>query len=555
CILQLAPPLPVNEGAVASALVRLGLLRAWCSSDAALTNRIRRRQLRGEALLHSLAHGRYPTQRELESWIVGNDAVQLGFPELLVATASGDTSTMLKTLVAHLDSLQQLLQLHIRTSKADAFRASTLRALLHDDSHPPIVAFSQFASTVRALHRALSDLAGIASLTSAGGMIASGAIARHELIANFAPKASGRPPPAAAQRIKLLLSTDLLAEGVNLQDAGVVVHLDLPWTHALKQQRVGRVARMGSGFEIVHVHTLAPPMGAEAALHVVATLERKAGLHHDWIGSEGGAPGNGASATTSASDEATLLRKVLRSWGASSHRVPAESTIVASVSAALSGWIAVVTMNGVQRVVASINVQLVNHVDTVGMGMHDAAVQDASVPAINSTGTDISLLLKAVRAVPSCHVQRSAATVEHAHLQTPVCAALREVDAWLHTQHLQSLAGDSPRTYSPAQRLALDTLSLRIRDTSAIRRASLSVQASRITEQILNSRGAEADKRLALWVVAAAAMPVTSWFQAFPEIGGDRTCNAPRTRSLGLRIAALLLLQPDFPADSDESLK
>ncbi|MEO7359039.1 MAG: SNF2-related protein, partial [Gemmatimonadaceae bacterium] len=80
CILQLAPPLPVNEGAAASALVRLGLLRAWCSSDAALTDRIRRRQLRGESLLHSLAHGRYPTQRELESWIVGNDAVQLGFP-------------------------------------------------------------------------------------------------------------------------------------------------------------------------------------------------------------------------------------------------------------------------------------------------------------------------------------------------------------------------------------------------------------------------------------------------------------------------------------------
>ena len=48
----------------------------------------------------------------------------------------------------------------------------------------------------------------------------------------------------------LLLTTDLASEGVNLQDASVVVHLDLPWTAARLEQRVGRVARLASAHDV-----------------------------------------------------------------------------------------------------------------------------------------------------------------------------------------------------------------------------------------------------------------------------------------------------------------
>ena len=49
-ILSLPDPLPARGGSAAGALIRLGLLRAWCSSDAALAHSIRLRRLRGEAL-------------------------------------------------------------------------------------------------------------------------------------------------------------------------------------------------------------------------------------------------------------------------------------------------------------------------------------------------------------------------------------------------------------------------------------------------------------------------------------------------------------------------
>ncbi|MEO7998297.1 MAG: DEAD/DEAH box helicase, partial [Gemmatimonadaceae bacterium] len=502
CILQLAPPLPVNDGAAASALVRLGLLRAWCSSDAALTDRIRRRQLRGEALLHSLAHGRYPTQRELEAWIVGSDSVQLGFPELLIATASDDTSVLLKTLVSHLDSLQALLQVHTRTSIADASRSSALRAMLQNESPTPIIAFSQFASTVRALHRALSDMAGVASLTSEGGRIASGPIARQELIANFAPKANGRPPPSDARKIRLLITTDLLAEGVNLQDAGTVVHLDLPWTHALKQQRVGRVARMGSSFSVVHVYTFAPPMGAESALKLVATLERKAGLHRDLVGYERGITGLHNDSTASAPDEATQLRNALMKWRSNGVAAPLLSqslhpssspslmstqrptarptpallptpTLVAVTRAAQSGWIAVVESNSESLVVACLNSATTELLES----------ESHSQETREHVDSDTTTLLRAVRAVDDARSEAIQVALRDPDIKPEkhgVQHALKTLNSWLYKRDLQNLAGDTPRSISRAQKRALDTLSLRLHDTSAARRFALATLASSI---------------------------------------------------------------------------
>ena len=72
-----------------------------------------------------------------------------------------------------------------------------------------------------------------------------------------------------------MITTDLLSEGVNLQGASVIVHLDVPWTPAGLEQRVGRAARMGSRHACVHVHGIAPPAAAERLLTLERRLARK----------------------------------------------------------------------------------------------------------------------------------------------------------------------------------------------------------------------------------------------------------------------------------------
>src|SRR5262249_4823210 len=68
-----------------------------------------------------------------------------------------------------------------------------------------------------------------------------------------------------------LLATDLLSEGLNLQDASRVVHYDLPWTPARLAQRVGRMDRLASPHPHVETVTFLP---AEPLLSALA-LERR----------------------------------------------------------------------------------------------------------------------------------------------------------------------------------------------------------------------------------------------------------------------------------------
>jgi hypothetical protein len=76
--------------------------------------------------------------------------------------------------------------------------------------------------------------------------------------------------------VDLLLSTDVLSEGQNLQQAGAVISYDMPWNPQRVVQRNGRVIRLKSDHTEVYLTTLLPEPGAlEAVLRLEATIRRK----------------------------------------------------------------------------------------------------------------------------------------------------------------------------------------------------------------------------------------------------------------------------------------
>ena len=85
---------------------------------------------------------------------------------------------------------------------------------------------------------------------------------------------------AAAEigRPTVLVTTDVAAEGLDLQSAGQVVHYDLPWTDVRREQRNGRVVRRGAAHSTIEVVEIAPGPEIEARLHQLERLARKAGL-------------------------------------------------------------------------------------------------------------------------------------------------------------------------------------------------------------------------------------------------------------------------------------
>ncbi len=284
-LLALPPPVPPRGAGDGGVLLTISLLKQWASSRAALSGALRRRLERGLALCSALEAGTYPSRAELSSWLLGEGAVQLGFAELL-APVSSDSEALLRVLLTHVGAVRALLMLVRADPTIDARRAQRILELRRDHAGEKIVAFSAYADTIHAMFGELRHVAGVCALTGSGARVAGGALSRSEALARFAPSGSRASAPSSSERIDLLLATDLLAEGVNLQDASVVLHLDLPWTGARLEQRVGRSRRMGALHSITSVYAVAPPAESERVLRVESRIARKLGRARAVLGGD-----------------------------------------------------------------------------------------------------------------------------------------------------------------------------------------------------------------------------------------------------------------------------
>jgi hypothetical protein len=103
--------------------------------------------------------------------------------------------------------------------------------------------------------------------------------ARAHIVEGFAPATAGplsdKGEPLSEDKYDLLFTTDVLAEGVNLQQAGQIINYDLPWNPMRIVQRHGRVDRIGSKHDTVELGLFFPGKRLNELLELEATLERK----------------------------------------------------------------------------------------------------------------------------------------------------------------------------------------------------------------------------------------------------------------------------------------
>jgi hypothetical protein len=362
-LLALPPPVSPRDGGDGGALIAHSLIRQWASSDAALLGAVQRRLVRAESLSAALDDGTWPSKSELSSWIAGDDAVQLGFPGLLSAPAPG-AGELASHVRAHASGLRAIRD-RARLSTADDERVNLIRRIRTAHSGRKIVAFSQYTDTVNGLFDSLCGDGEVAVLSGAGARVAGGSISRTEVIERFAPRASGRAAPSRSSVISLLLATDLLSEGINLQDAGVVIHLDLPWTPARMEQRLGRIARVGSTYERVQAYAIHPPMSADYIARIEAILRSKLEAAGIAIGDFHSLKGWASPAVHPAQPRITeTLRARLRQWRSASVRSH-EGMITSAVESASRGFLAIVRGPDESRLIASLEGSVTDDPHTV----------------------------------------------------------------------------------------------------------------------------------------------------------------------------------------------
>ena len=100
-----------------------------------------------------------------------------------------------------------------------------------------------------------------------------GGLGVDDKIKRFAPVANNFVVPDG-EDIDILVSTDTLSEGVNLQDCHIIINYDLPWNPMRIVQRVGRIDRIGSTARAL-VYNIIPNEELEAFLALIKKLDNK----------------------------------------------------------------------------------------------------------------------------------------------------------------------------------------------------------------------------------------------------------------------------------------
>lgn len=143
-----------------------------------------------------------------------------------------------------------------------------------------VLVFTQFADTARYLAREARK-AGITHVEMASGASAD----PYNLACRFSPKSNGKVV-VKADEVRVLICTDVLSEGQNLQDSNVVVNFDLPWAIIRLIQRAGRVDRIGQRAEEIHCYSFLPADGVEQLIQLRSRIRQRLQENAEVVGTD-----------------------------------------------------------------------------------------------------------------------------------------------------------------------------------------------------------------------------------------------------------------------------
>ncbi|MFB6376085.1 MAG: C-terminal helicase domain-containing protein, partial [Bradymonadaceae bacterium] len=255
-------------------------LRRWESGPEALAETLERLVEYHRRWLEARRHGRTLDRAEFRELFAGPGEFRQEVFPFLFPDGETDESTEGETGPVRRD-------LEVLESLADRVRA--LREVqrgprsaiidLASETDDKLLIFTRYQRAAGGIYRALVDAFGgrgrVAVATGHRGRATGlGRCSLDEILRRFAPASYAGEEIARHQQIRVLVATDCLSEGVNLQDCGRVVLADLPDSALVVEQRIGRFVRPGSPHETVRVY-LPRPTNWRDTLGLRRRLQRK----------------------------------------------------------------------------------------------------------------------------------------------------------------------------------------------------------------------------------------------------------------------------------------
>ncbi len=151
-------------------------------------------------------------------------------------------------------------------------------------THPDekILVFTQYTDTARYIAEQLRQR-GVAHIAQVDGDTPD-LVEQVNLFSPVSNKVS--PIPSVEAQTRVVITTDTLSEGQNLQDAHIVINYDLPWAIIRLIQRAGRVDRIGQRAEKVWCYSFFPQEGINEIIRLTTRLNARINANADAVGSD-----------------------------------------------------------------------------------------------------------------------------------------------------------------------------------------------------------------------------------------------------------------------------
>lgn len=241
---------PLVEGAP---LVRAFLRRRLDSSEAAILESLRRQERFYERALECLAAGRTLPKRDYRR-AFSHEEDAAAFQTVLFWDFFVPVGSPCDPAKIH-QALAQIAALRHAVERLPRLKEQALVRLCRSVGEPLLV-YTGWTATAR-------SLADVLQMVRRTTLVSGRQLGNAEAIDAF-----------RRGRVDILVSTDVGAEGLNLQRAGVVIHYDLPWNPVRVDQRNGRAHRIGQRRESVRAIYFLPDRRRDTVVQTVAGKNR-----------------------------------------------------------------------------------------------------------------------------------------------------------------------------------------------------------------------------------------------------------------------------------------
>ncbi len=143
-----------------------------------------------------------------------------------------------------------------------------------------VIVFTEAADTANYLGKCLKATFGDRLVVFTG---ASNNYLKQEIEYSFNPKYDDND---TIDKFDILITTDVLAEGINLHRSNILINYDLPWNPTRIMQRGGRINRVGSKHDEIFIYNFFPTAQSDANLPLKDRILTKLQLFHDTLGED-----------------------------------------------------------------------------------------------------------------------------------------------------------------------------------------------------------------------------------------------------------------------------